>query len=51
MAKLDGYTVTVKVNIKWSHLVKLLLYRVIKGRNKITIEELIKGEKKCIHLT
>lgn len=49
MAKLDDWTITVRVNIKWGHLLKLLLYRTLRGRNKITIQDLINGEKKCTH--
>jgi len=43
----DEYTVTVKVRIKWSHLLKLLFYRTLKGKTKITIEQLIERDKRC----
>ena len=43
--KMDDFTVNVRVKIKWSHLLKLLFYRTLKGRITWTIEELIARKK------
>ena len=47
MARLEPMIVEVKVNIKWSALLKLLLKRAIARREKVTIQELIERDRKC----
>lgn len=47
MAKSDGdFTIRVQVKIRCVHLLKLLLYRLFKGRRTWTIEELIEKDRK-----
>ena len=45
MARIDEYTVNVRVKIKWSHLLRLLIYKTLKGRREWTINELIDAKK------